>query len=66
MAQGVELKERPRGGTNVGDGVEARGGARGWAEVRAGAWVRGMGQGVKRRRISSPGFLQEGWRKGGR
>jgi len=25
-----------------------------------------MGQGVKRRRISSPGFLQEGWRKGGR
>lgn len=28
--------------------------------------MRGMGQGVKRRRISSPGFLQEGWRKGGR
>jgi len=25
-----------------------------------------MRQGVKRRRISSPGFLQEGWRKGGR
>lgn len=28
--------------------------------------MRGMGQGVKRRRISSPGFLQEEWRKGGR